>query len=154
MSTAVFHLVLPWARPPLTANASGGHWSASASAVKDVRDDTTRIARSLKLRPVSGPAMVFLSWYPGSNRVADSDNIAPTLKRVIDGLRLANVFADDSSTHIVFSGQRVVPLKLDPWKSKKPRLVVSVYLSDHAPSFPLPHPAPAMPATLTRIDHF
>lgn len=43
---------------------------------------------------------VELHWLPVTARARDTDNPAPSLKAVIDGLKLAGVVEDDDHTHV------------------------------------------------------
>jgi hypothetical protein len=126
------------------ANDSG-RLSARMGLTASTRDDTCLLARSLKLRPVAGPVVALLSYYHCTNKHVDSDNIAPTLKRCLDGLRLAKVLADDDGRHVLATMQRCVPRDLDPFHGSGPRVILSLY--DGA-GWQLPHITPSAPATL------
>lgn len=108
------------------------------------RDDMAMVARSLKIEPITIPVVAVLTWYTGSNRTADSDNIAPTLKRCLDGLRLAGVLADDDASRVVLTAQRIVQRDYDSWPSSGPRVVLSLY---DGRALDLPHIEPSPPAT-------
>jgi hypothetical protein len=141
----IWHLTLPWERPLLMANDSSslrGQMRTKAS----VRDDTAMIARQLKLPPIAVPVVAVLSWYHRTRRAIDSDNIAPTLKRCLDGLQLAGVLENDSGHHVRLTAQRCIPKDLDPFVGGRPRVVLSLY---DASDFLLPHPEPSPCATLT-----
>lgn len=116
-------LILPWARPPLTLNDRPGI-HAKAKIVKSIRHDTAWCARG-KLQPVER-AVIGLVWYPGDRTVADPDNIAPTLKAAIDGLRDAKILAGDDARRVVRTWQQVVPRDLDVFRSPVARVVLVV----------------------------
>lgn len=141
----IWHLTLPWERPLLMANDSRG-LRAQMGTVASVRDDTAMIAKQLKLPLIAVPVVAVLSWYHRTKREIDSDNIAPTLKRCIDGLRIAGVLANDSGHYVRLTAQRCIPKDLDPFTGGRPRVVLSLY---DASDFLLPHPEPSPSATLT-----
>jgi hypothetical protein len=127
--TPIWHVVLPWQRPPLMANDTG-QLRMQMGERAATRDDTATVARSLKLQPITIPVVAVLTWYTASRRTTDPDNIAPTLKRCLDGLRLAGVLADDHA---------------DPAPAAGPRVILSLY---DGRALALPHIAPAPSATL------
>jgi len=128
------------------ANDKGG-WGAKLEDVKDVRDSVRRLARSLKLPRITTPVAAILTWYHGSEKTIDGDNIAPTLKRALDGLRLAGVLVDDSGHYVTLCGQRAIPRSLDPYDQKRPRLVLSLF---DGRGTELPHLAPAASGQFTQ----
>lgn len=145
-----WHITLPYLRPPLTANETArGHNLAHARDRAEVRHTVAAVARSLRL-PTLATAVVMLWWYPGRNgSVPDADNIAPTLKPCLDGLRDAGVLADDNARHVLLTAQRVVRLADDPFGARTPRVVLSVYDAD---GWVFGHPEPGPTARLTRLS--
>lgn len=144
-AAALWHLHLPWARPPIIANDSTSR-RQSMHVVASTRDDVAQVARSLKIPAVTVPVVALLTWYRGSNRVADSDNIAPTLKRCLDGLRLAGVLVDDTPRQVVMTMQRVVLRDYSPWSDGQGRVVLSLFPAE---AWPVDMVAPSRSATLT-----
>jgi hypothetical protein len=142
---ALWHLTLPWTRPPLMAN-DGSSLRVSFAEKANCRDSVRTLARSLRLDPVAVPVVAVLTYYPGTNHTIDPDNIAPTLKRCLDGLQLAGVLANDSGRHVVLTAQRVVPLDLDPFGKSRGRVVLSLY---DGTRLELPHILPSPSATLS-----
>lgn len=142
---ALWHLTLPWARPPIIANDSTSR-RQSMHVVASTRDDVAAVARSLRLPPITAPVVAMLTWYRGSNRVADSDNIAPTLKRCLDGLRLAGVLVDDTPRQVVMTMQRVVLRDYSPWSDGQGRVVLSMFPAE---AWPVVHIPPSRSATLS-----
>ena len=141
----LWHVTLPWRRPPLMANDTG-RLAASMADRARTRDDVCLLARSLRLQPITVPVVAILTWYTNTRQVTDSDNIAPTLKRCLDGLRLARVLADDTARHVVFTGQRVYLRDRHPYGVGSPaRVILSLY---DGSTFSLPHVDPSPPATL------
>jgi hypothetical protein len=121
-------LGLPYTRPPLSANRRQ-HWSPAHRDFREVRDDLfylgKRWAAAANLVGV-GRADVTLIWYPGTNRRADSDNLAPTLKPILDGLVRAGVWADDASRFIRRTATEVCTRNDDPDHRSDPRLVLVI----------------------------
>lgn len=115
---------LPWRRPPLTLNSNVS------------KIERWRLGNDIKLitkNAVGGriprdayPITVELVWYPGSNRVADSDNIALTLKYCLDALVQLGVLPDDRPTYVVRTSQRVIPRALDPYDRAVPAMFLVV----------------------------
>jgi len=66
---------------------------------EQLRDATIVLAKQQRI-PRLEAAVVELRWLKGDNRRADSDNIAPTLKPCIDGLRAAGVLDDDDASRV------------------------------------------------------
>jgi hypothetical protein len=141
----LWHVTLPWRRPPLMANDTGTLRNSMVARAA-CRDDMARVARSLRIPPATGPVVAVLTWYHATNKVVDSDNVAPTLKRILDGLRIAGVLQDDSGRHVMLTAQRCIPRDLDPFPGAGPRLVLSLYDAQH---LDLPHLEPSPSATFT-----
>lgn len=125
--------MLPYRRPPLTEN-SRMHHMAEYRIRQRVKHETRLLARHYKV-PHLDAALIELVWYPGSNRRADADNIAPTLKPCIDGLVAAGVLTDDNAGIVLRTSQRVVLRSQDPLDRKDGRL--HLYVTDASP---LAHP--------------
>lgn len=90
---------LPYTAPPLTANQRL-HWAPKAELVKQIRGDVATLARSKRLPLGLDRIEVTLHWQAPDRRRRDSDNLYPTLKACIDGLRDAGVVVDDDSTRV------------------------------------------------------
>lgn len=67
---------------------------------------------------------VGLVWYPGKRIVCDSDNLAPTLKAALDGLRDARVIPEDNGAVVLRTWQRAIPRHMDPMDGTTPRVVL------------------------------
>lgn len=78
-----------------------------------IKDGVALVLKGAVPRDVH-PVTVELVWYPGNNRVADSDNIATTLKYCVDALVRMGVLPNDSPKFVVRTSQRVIPRELDP----------------------------------------
>lgn len=106
-------------RPPLNANQRI-HWAKRAQLTKQLRAVTAAKAR--RLQQVDGRVRITLVWQVVDNRRRDPDNIAPTLKPVIDGLRDAGVLPEDHAGIVAGTGQRIqlgdlpmVWVEVEPW---------------------------------------
>lgn len=116
---------MPWPRPPLSLNDRFDR-REKASLTRMVRNDTHVLALAAKV-PELHRVTLGLVWYPGDNKVIDADNIAPTLKAAIDGLRDAHVLVDDSSRYVLTTWQRVVARRDDPFQSNRPRVLLVIH---------------------------
>lgn len=115
---------LPWHSPPLTMNSRASRIEEWRLA-NVIRDAVMLLAKG-KVPRESYPVTVELVWYKGDNRVADSDNIATTLKYCIDALVRIGVLPDDSPRYVVRTSQRVIPRSLDPADRRLPSMYLVV----------------------------
>jgi len=122
--------LLPWQRPPYTLNDRYGKWEAHRVR-SFIRDDTANLLHKQLPREL-GPLVAELVWYPGSDKVADSDNIAFTLKFCLDALKLVGAVPDDTPHYVIRTMQRVVPRSLDPYHRRVPELFLVLTESEHA----------------------
>lgn len=99
-----FVVRLPFPRPPVTANQRS-HWAVKANAVRGVREVVAHLASGLPT--VLVPVTVGIDWHVPDRRHRDVDNIAPTLKPAIDGLRDAGVLPEDHSLIVTRTWQRI-----------------------------------------------
>ena len=126
---------LPWRRPPLTLNFRGSkieRWRLGDT----IKRATAMVAKGVVPRD-SAPLTVELVWYPGNNKVADSDNIAFTLKYCVDALVSVGTMPDDRPLYVVRTSQRVIPRSLDPYDRTEPAmfLVVNTCTYDDMPHY-------------------
>jgi crossover junction endodeoxyribonuclease RusA len=92
-----FDLVFDYRRPPVTANDRLG-WRATAKHVASIRLATKLLARRVPHYPA---IEVSLTWIVSDRRKRDGgENLAPTLKPMIDGLVDADVVDDDDQAHV------------------------------------------------------
>jgi hypothetical protein len=141
-----WHITLPYDKPPLTGNATArGRGVVHAVTRAEVRASVGFALKAAKI-PRLKQVVVVLTYYPGHERGPDSDNLGPTLKPCIDAMRDAGVIPEDDARVVRFSGQRVVHRSEDPYRSKTPRLVLSIYQAD---GMRFLHPAPGPAAALT-----
>jgi hypothetical protein len=139
-----WNIQMPWPRPPISLNHRHSPHER-ASLTRMIRDDTNVLARAVRL-PKLDRVTLGLVWYPGNNQVTDADNIAPTLKAAIDGLRDAKVLTDDNGGHVLTTWQRVVSRRDDPFKSSHSRVLLVVH--DATDDAPLQHYPPAQTGSL------
>lgn len=138
--TADWTLPLPWRRPPLNLNQRHAHWAVENKLKQEIKTETAKVARALRVPTLQG-VIAELVYYPGNNRVMDSDNIAPTMKAVLDGLRVAHVLPDDDASRVLRTSQRIVLRRDDPYDGKTGRMYL--HLLDASALAPtLPHFAP------------
>ena len=91
-------LQFDYPRPPITANKSY-HWRAKAKLTKEIRQATKLLAH---LIPALGKIHVSLVWVVKDHIRRDGgENVAPTLKPMIDGLVDAGVVVDDSPQYVI-----------------------------------------------------
>lgn len=128
MTPRTWTLKLPWSRPPLSANDRHANGMIERRGQTAVSEAVTYLARS-ELRGGLAPfdrVAVELLYYPGDNRTRDPDNIAATLKPVLDGLVRAGVIPDDKARHVVRTSQRIVLREDDPHGRKDAALYLLV----------------------------
>jgi hypothetical protein len=144
-------LALPYVSPPLTYNElNGKHWAVVKRARDGVKDagfylsqvrhpvvpayqyaglvdlDLASPTRARLPRPIPGPIVVELVFWPGNNTVHDADNMAPTLKYLVDGLKLAGVLTDDRGRYVRSSICTVIERDDDPADRVDARMVLVV----------------------------
>ncbi|HWU23368.1 MAG TPA: hypothetical protein VN088_17645 [Nocardioides sp.] len=83
------------------ANASL-HRMVRARITREIRSATEIIARAEKLPPMTAPVAILAVQHPAlTGRACDTDNIAPLVKPMIDGLRDAGVLVDDNPARVI-----------------------------------------------------
>lgn len=105
-------LLLPYRTPPLSLNRHLHHM-AEYRLKERLKADTQLVARAAKL-PRFKAVTAELVWFKGDNRQADSDNISPTLKPIMDGLVAAGCLPDDNARHVFRTSTRIVLKRDDP----------------------------------------
>lgn len=94
----VYPLIFDYKRPPISANSRFRHWSEKSRLVKDIRTASKLLAARL---PYMQHIEVSLVWVVADRRRRDGgENLAPTLKPMIDGLVDAGVVDDDDQAHV------------------------------------------------------
>lgn len=96
---------LLWTRPPLSGN-DRGHTRYRAPHIVAAHDSAAADIRRAKLPRLAG-AEVTLHWRIPDRRRRDADNLAPTLKVVLDALVRAKVLPDDSWVHVPSASCRI-----------------------------------------------
>jgi crossover junction endodeoxyribonuclease RusA len=89
-----WEIVLPYPRPPLTANQRL-HWRAHHRIRAALLADTQWLIRAHAV-PALDRCAVELHWAPPDRRRRDADNLVPTLKVCADALPLEGVVPDDT----------------------------------------------------------
>jgi len=95
----VWRLPLSYDRPPLTANQRL-HWSHRSKVTAAICDEIVLRVRSMHIPRLAGRPRVTLYYFPPDNRRRDVDNLVPTSKACVDGLRYAGVLVDDDPAHV------------------------------------------------------
>jgi hypothetical protein len=97
-------LTFPQPAPRLSMNDRKG-WRA-ALPVKKAWRDAAYLATWQQLTLPLGPSFVRVTFPVRDNRVRDSDNPAPTVKVIVDGMTLAGCWPDDSPEWVETLGSR------------------------------------------------
>jgi crossover junction endodeoxyribonuclease RusA len=108
---------MPFLRPPLSLNDRHASYHQERNLQRSLAHDVSIVARRAiqEGRLAECPRIaVELLYYPGNNGRRDADNIAATLKPVLDGLVDARVIPDDKADHVVLTSQRIVLRRDDP----------------------------------------
>lgn len=117
---------LPYVGPPITMNEiSGKHWSRYLLDRRDLIKSGFYLARHHKI-PLLSCVTVELIYWPGDNRVHDADNMCPTLKALVDGLRRGGVVPDDRGRHVRSATCTVIELDDDPTGNRAARMALVV----------------------------
>jgi len=103
----VITVPLLWTRPPLGGN-DRGHTRYRAPHIVAAHDSAAASIRKAKLPHLAG-AEVTLHYRVPDKRRRDADNLAPTLKVVLDALVRADVLPDDSWVHVPAATCRIHP---------------------------------------------
>lgn len=88
------------------------HWAKKARKAKQWRADTAILARAAHV-PRCERVRVSLEFWPRDRRRRDPDNLLLALKWSIDGLRDANVIADDTGDQVTFTSPVIHPPRDD-----------------------------------------
>lgn len=118
-------LQLPWRSPPLSLNRQPGHPVTHAAVKREIKTAAWALAKQKRIPKLSA-IMVELVWYKGDNRRADGDNMATTLKPLIDGLVQAKVIPDDDSERVISSLSRVVLRRNTPDDNPAAYMVLAI----------------------------
>lgn len=108
---------MPFLRPPLSLNDRFASYHQERALQQNVAHDVSIVARAAMKagKLFACPRItVELIYYPANNGRRDADNIAATLKPVLDGLVDARVIPDDKAEHVVQTSQRIVLKRDDP----------------------------------------
>lgn len=93
-----WEIVLPYARPPLTANQRL-HWRAHHRIRAALLADTRWLVRAHAV-PALERCAVELHWAPPDRRRRDRDNLVPTYKVISDAIVREGVVRDDTPEYM------------------------------------------------------
>lgn len=94
----LYTIPLTFTKPPLNMNQRM-HWAQKAKITKVIRHEAFVRCRAARI-PRAKHLTVQLHYQPKDNRRRDSDNIAPTLKALCDGIVDAGVVPDDTPDYM------------------------------------------------------
>ena len=89
-------LTIPAPAPWINANARD-HWTKKGRLTRSWRSASAAWARYQKLRPVTQPVVIVATVVKTNARRFDVENLAPTVKAAIDGLRDSGVLPEDDT---------------------------------------------------------
>ena len=89
-------LTIPAPAPWINANARD-HWTKKGRLTRSWRSASAAWARHQKLRPVTQPVVIVATVVKTNSRRFDVENLAPTVKAAIDGLRDSGVLPEDDT---------------------------------------------------------
>lgn len=76
------------------------HWTVKGRKTRELRN-LARWAARAQLKPVEGRVRVLCVYQWPDNRRRDAENLAPTSKACVDGLRDAKILTDDDARYVV-----------------------------------------------------
>jgi crossover junction endodeoxyribonuclease RusA len=141
---------MPFSRPPLSLNDRHSSYFTERRAQQEVAHMVSAVARQAIKSGLLEPRpriAVELLYYPGNNGRRDADNIAATLKPILDGLVDAKVIPDDKADHVVLTSQRIVLRRDDPHNRADSQCWVIV--TDVRALPPMSHVPPGPPGTIS-----
>ncbi len=107
-----FTLSFDWPRPPLSLNGRE-KWQAKARKTRMMREAASWASRAARIPLNQAHITVSLSWVVKDRRRRDGgENLAPTLKALIDGLVDDGVVADDDQARVT-RGPSIVDYRPD-----------------------------------------
>ena len=89
-------LTIPAPAPWINANARD-HWTKKGRLTRSWRSASAAWARHQKLRPVTQPVVIVATVVKTNSRRFDVENLAPTVKAAIDGLRDSGALPEDDT---------------------------------------------------------
>ena len=89
-------LTIPAPAPWINANARD-HWTKKGRLTRSWRSASAAWAKHQKLRPVTQPVVIVATVVKINSRRFDVENLAPTVKAAIDGLRDSGVLPEDDT---------------------------------------------------------
>lgn len=122
--TKTWSLLLPYRRPPLSLNRRLHHM-VEYRLKAEMKQAAIVLAKANRL-PAMKAVTAELIWCKGDNRTADSDNISPNLKPLLDGLVAAGVLPEDNANHVLRTSTRIVLRRDDNYPNHGPRLYLTI----------------------------
>lgn len=89
----------------MTANQRS-HWTARSRRTSELRA-LSRYHASSRLAKVDGKVRVLVEYRFGDNRHRDAENLAPTSKALVDGIRDAHILTDDDKRYVIGVDNRI-----------------------------------------------
>lgn len=116
------HWLIPlsFTRPPLTLNQRL-HWSHRARISRQIHEEIAARVRQQKIPRLDRP-VITLHYVPRDKRRRDADNIVPTSKACVDGLRVCGVLDEDTPDHV----DHRMPVIGEPTRATAGRLFIEV----------------------------
>jgi len=125
-ATSDWTFILDYPKPPKGLSANDRtHWRVKAGAVADIRQEVMVRVRALRLG-VRDKIRVDVEWFVGDRRRRDTDNLAPFLKAIYDGIGAdkgvsAHLVDDDDPDHMLKPGATIRYIR-----GIRPHFVVSI----------------------------
>jgi crossover junction endodeoxyribonuclease RusA len=111
---AEYRILLPITKP-LSLNERL-HWAAKNHRTQEIRRAVALLAKTKPYRiPHLDRCTVQLEWRPRTAHKRDGDNVTPTVKAAVDGLRDAQVIDDDDTSRVTH-----LPVVILPPVSREP----------------------------------
>jgi len=86
---------LPWPPSKSSLNGSQGDWRGKADAGKEYKATCAQECMAQRIRPMSAPVVVHVTFYPPTARRYDLDNALARMKRGLDAVSEA-IGVDDA----------------------------------------------------------
>jgi crossover junction endodeoxyribonuclease RusA len=107
-ATVEYRILLPITKP-LSLNERL-HWAAKNRRTQEIRRAVALLAQTKPYRiPHLDRCTVQLEYRQRVNRSIDGDNLFPTIKAAVDGLRDAHVIDDDDTTRVTHLPVVILP---------------------------------------------
>lgn len=115
-----YELTFPWPSPPLSMN-DRKHWADRAKITKRMRTEAAWRATAARLPHLPRIRVSLVWWVKDQRRRDGGENLAPTVKALIDGIVDAGVVDDDDHTRVL-RGPSIIRYE----KDCTPRIVLHI----------------------------